>query len=173
MLAKNYKSILKIVSAYKNKLSTMGDEGFQLTPPIGGWSYSEVYSHIFDSSLLSLMAIQKCLDKEGEIKPTPFVAKLILFFGMLPPGKKYKVPSRLADRVKKISTTAAHQFITDFELQLAKIYPQIANADLKFKVQHPRLSYLNAKQWLRFIEVHFKHHLKQLQRIQNSFQQQA
>jgi hypothetical protein len=172
-LSKNYKSIFNIVASYKSKLSAMGDEGFQLTPPIGGWSYSEVYSHIFDSSLLSIMAIQKCLAKEGEIKPTPFAAKLILFFGMLPPGKRYKAPSRLADRVKKITITAAEQFITDFELQLAKIYPHIANADLKIKVKHPRLSYLNAKQWLRFIEVHLKHHLKQLQSIQNSFQQQA
>lgn len=171
--AKVHKSIINIVTAYKSKLSAMGDESFKLTPPIGGWSYSEVYSHIFDSSLLSLIAIQKCLAKEGEIKPTPFATKLILFFGMLPPGRKYKIPSRLADRVKKINIPAAQQFIIDFELQLAKICPQIPNADLKIKVKHPRLSYLNSKKWLQFIEIHLNHHLKQLQRIENSFQQQA
>jgi glycosyltransferase involved in cell wall biosynthesis len=32
--------------------------------------------------------------------------------------------------------------------------------------------YLNAKQWLRFIEIHLNHHLKQLNRIENSFLQQ-
>lgn len=166
---KVYKSIIKIVAAYQAKLTTIGEEEFTLTPPIGGWSYSEVYSHIFDASLLSLMALNNCINGEGEIKPTAFGAKVVLFFGALPPGKKYKVPTKLAERVKKISPMAAQQFITDFEMQLAKVYPQINAANQKIKTKHPRLGYLNAKQWLRFIEVHLNHHLKQLKRISNSF----
>lgn len=169
-VAKVYQSILKIINAYQLKLNKLDEEDFVLSPPIGGWSYSEVYSHIFDSSLLSLMALNNCIKEEGEKKPTIFGAKMILLFGTLPPGKKYKVPKRLAERVKKINLMAAQQFITDFELQLGKTYPQIDNANLKFKVKHPRLGYLNAKQWLRFIEIHLNHHLKQLKRIENSFE---
>ncbi|MFD0940634.1 DUF1569 domain-containing protein [Pedobacter boryungensis] len=170
---KVYQSIIKIVTDYKAKLANMNEEGFVIAPPIGGWTYSEVYSHIFDSSLLSLIALNNCIKGEGEIKPTYFTVKMILFFGALPPGKKYKVPKRLAERVKKINLMAAEQFIVDFELQLAKVYPLIGNADLKIKVQHPRLGYLNAKQWLKFIEIHLNHHLKQLARIEKSFQQSA
>jgi len=166
---KVYQSIIKTVAAYQAKLTAMGEEEFSLTPPIGGWSYSEVYSHIFDASLLSLIALSNCLNGDGEVKPTAFGAKVVLFFGALPPGKKYKVPAKLAERVKKISPMAAQQFITDFEMQLAKVYPQLGGAELKVKTKHPRLGYLNAKQWLRFIEVHLKHHLKQLNRISNSF----
>ncbi|TKC13031.1 DinB family protein [Pedobacter polaris] len=169
-IAKVHQSILKVVNAYQTKLSTKGEEDFVLTPPIGGWSYSEVYSHIFDSSLLSLMALNNCIKGEGEIKPTHFGTKAVLFFGALPPGKKYIVPKRLAERVKKINLMAAQQFIVDFELQLLKLYPLVNNANPKIKVKHPRLGYLNAKQWLRFIEVHLNHHLKQLKRIENSFQ---
>ncbi|RZL45986.1 MAG: hypothetical protein EOP00_16420 [Pedobacter sp.] len=169
---KVYQSILRIVNAYQAKLDTKGEEDFILTPPIGGWSYSEVYSHIFDASLLSLIALNNCIKGEGEIKPTHFGTKVVLFFGALPPGKKYKVPKRLVDRVKKINLMAAQQFITDFELQLLKIHPLIDNANPKIKTKHPRLGYLNAKQWLRFIEIHLKHHLKQLKRIENSFLQQ-
>lgn len=166
---KVYQSIIKIVNAYQAKLRTKGEEEFVLTPPIGGWSYSEVYSHIFDSSLLSLMALHNCITGDGKVKPTHFVTKMILFFGMLPPGKKYKVPKRLADRVKKINLMAAQQFITDFELQLIKLQATVDQANPKVKVKHPRLGYLNAKQWLRFIEIHLNHHLKQLARIENSF----
>jgi len=169
---KVYQSILKIVNAYQAKLDTKGEEDFTLTPPVSGWSYSEVYSHIFDSSLLSLMAMNNCVKGEGEIIPTHFGTKVVLFFGALPPGKKYKVPQRLAERVKKINLMAAQQFITDFELQLLKIYPLISDANSKIKTKHPRLGYLNAKQWLRFIEIHLNHHLKQLNRIENSFLQQ-
>jgi hypothetical protein len=166
-----YQSINKIIAAYKAKLAPMEDK-FTVTPSIGGWSYSEVYSHIFDASLLSLIALQNAAKGEGEKRATHFAVKLILFFGALPPGKKYVVPNRLKDRVKKINLMAAHQFITDFELQLAKIFPLLKEADLSTKVKHPRMGYLNAKQWLRFIEIHLKHHLKQINRIEKSFQQE-
>ena len=168
---KIYRSVLKIAEAYRQTLDRIGAVNFQTEPPIGGWSYSEVYSHIFDSSLLSLMALNNCIMGEGKKKPTAFVVKVILFFGSLPPGKKYKAPSKIASRVKKISIAAAQQFITDFELQLMQIYPKMKDADPKIKVKHPVIGYLNAKQWLRFIEIHLKHHLKQLKRIENSYKQ--
>ncbi len=167
--ARVYKSITKIVSAYKAKLATKSEDNFSITPLKGGWSYSEVYSHIFDSSLLSLMALNNCINGNGEQKPAHFATIMILFFGSLPPGKKYKVPKRLAERVKKINLMAAEQFITDFELQLLQALPQIKKADPKMRTKHPRLGYLNASQWLRFIEIHLDHHLKQLKRIEKSF----
>ena len=162
-------SLHHIIDAYKAKLSSYPEEIFEFTPPINGWSYSEVYSHIFDSSLLSLIALENSAKGKGENKPTHFVVKLILLLGSLPPAKKYKVPKRLVERVKKISKTEAMDFILEFEKALNDNYPLVANASENCKTKHPRLGYLNAKQWLRFIEIHLKHHLKQLVRIEKSF----
>lgn len=166
--AKIYQSILKIVEIYKVKLIDSSEKKFSKTPPEGGWSYSEVYSHIFDASLLSLIAINNCIKENGEVKPTHFMVKIILLFGSFPPNRKYKVPKRLLERVKKINLMAAQQLITDFELQLTKALPKIDGANPKIKTKHPKLGYLNAKQWLRFIEIHLNHHVKQLNRIENS-----
>ncbi len=165
--AKIKSSIYKIVYAYKSKLSIYAGDDFQKTPPISGWSYSEVYAHIFDSSLLSLIAIENCIKGKGEDQPTHFAVKLILFFGSFPPAKKYKVPKRLMDRVKKITKMEALNFINKFEQELAETYPKIVGTLKNIKTKHPRLGYLNAQQWLRFIEIH----LKQLNRIEKSFQQ--
>ncbi|WP_443936927.1 DinB family protein [Pedobacter sp. MW01-1-1] len=162
-------SIQQIVNAYKAKLAVYDTAIFCEQPPIGGWSYAEVYSHIFDASLLSLMALENCSKGKGEDKKTAFAVKLILFFGSLPRGKKLKVPARLMDRVKKISKLEADTFIADFEKRLAEVYPLIGKASKSSKTKHPRLGYLNAAQWLRFIEIHLNHHLKQLQRIEKSF----
>jgi hypothetical protein len=164
-----YKSIIKIVAAYKVKLAAIGEDDFKLTPPMGGWSYSEVYVHIFDSSLLSLMALSNAASGKGTNEKTHLAVKLILFFGSLPPGKRYQVPNRLKDRVKKVSLTEAQQMVQAFELELENVYPLIKNANASIKVKHPRLGFLNAEQWLRFIEVHLKHHLKQIKRIEKSF----
>lgn len=168
-IEKIYQSILTTAEAYRQKLDLLGPANFQIEPPIGGWSYSEVYSHIFDSSLLSIMALNNCIKGDGKVKSTAFIVKAILFFGSFPPGRKFKAPAKIAIRVKKISVSAAQQFITDFELQLAQAYLKIKNADTKIKVKHPVIGYLNAKQWLRFIQIHLDHHYKQLKRIENSF----
>jgi hypothetical protein len=167
--AKVFSSIHNLTEAYRTKLNTYSDAAFQLTPPIGGWSYSEVYSHIFDSSILSLQAMDKCLDGIGKNHPTAFVVQLILFFGFLPPGVKYKVPKALESRVKVISRTEARDMIQNFAQHLELDYKKLTRARIDIKTAHPRLGYLNANQWLRFIEIHLKHHLKQLKRIEKSF----
>ena len=165
---KIYKSILRTTAAYEAMLDGFDPEGFQVAPPIGGWSYSEVYCHIFDASLLSMVAINECVSREGRVKPTVFLVKAILFMGVLPPGVKYRVPPKLAGRVRKIDIATARQFIIDFKLQLTATEPKLRKADPKIKVKHPVMGYLNAVQWLRFAEIHLEHHFKQLNRIKNS-----
>jgi hypothetical protein len=162
-----YSSLHKIADAYRLKLTSIPDVQFKQTPPVGGWSYSEVYSHIWDASLLSLEPIKNCIKGVGKNEPTKLIPRLILFFGSLPPGR-YKVPKRIESRVKKITKRDAEELIDQFLIELEIDYNQIVNASPEIKNQHPRLGYFNASQWLRFIEIHLKHHYKQLQRIEKS-----
>jgi len=162
-------SLQHIAALYQEKLATIPDHEFQKTPHIGGWSYSEVYSHIWDASLLSLQAMENTWTGKGEFESTAFLVKAILFYGAFPPAKKYKVPKRMESRVKVISKQEAAAFISQFLKQLEKDIPDIYTADPALKTAHPRLGYLNARQWLRFIEIHLKHHLKQIKRIEKTF----
>jgi len=164
-----FRSIHQVTAAYQNKLAQADERRFQVSPPTGGWSYSEVYSHIFDLSLLSLQQLDKCLNGIGEARKTPFITKLILFFGCFPPAMKFKVPKSLESRVKKISKAEAQHLISQFLTELETYKPRIAQAHPEIKASHPRLGSLNASQWLRFIEIHLKHHLKQLERIDKRF----
>ena len=168
-LSGDYKWIQSITEKYKLKLTSISDEQWQRTPPIGGWSYSEVYFHIFDSSILTNQTMLDSAAGNGENKPTHFMVKMILFTGMLPPGKKFKAPKRLAERLKKISKTEALELIEDFLRQLEAGFPNLKHASSIVKTLHPRMGYFNAFQWLRFMGIHLNHHLKQLNRIEKSF----
>ena len=42
---------------------------------------------------------------------------------------------------------------------------QISNSMFKGKTKHPGLNYFNANEWLQFAEMHFRHHLRQNNRI--------
>lgn len=166
---KTLNSIQEITNAYRRFLEQTPEAKFDLTPPIGGWSYSEVYNHIFDLSILALQAIDQCLSPQARQAKTPLITRAILFFGSFPPAMKFKVPKQLASRVKKVNKQNAVKMIQEFEDKL-QAYPKIIKqADPLLKSAHPRLGYLNAQQWIRFIEIHLNHHLKQLKRIDKSF----
>ena len=165
----DYKWIQHIVEQYQLKLQKIDDSLWHTTPPINGWSYSEVYFHIFDASMLSLLQLISSAEGKGKVKPTAFVVKLILFAGMLPPGKKFVAPKTLTDRLKQLTKEELSLMINEFLKELSLALPKILKADLTIKTPHPKMGYLNAGHWLRFIAIHLNHHLKQLNRIEKSF----
>jgi hypothetical protein len=168
-VAQVFTSIQKITFAYKQRLAQVPEQNFGQSPPKGGWSYSEVYQHIFDLSVLTLGELDKCLAGEGKKKNTHWITILILFFGQFPPIMQLKVPKALAPRVKKITKEEASEMINTFLVKLQPYGKRLEQTPTSMKTPHPRLGFLNAKQWLRFIEIHLKHHLKQLNRIDKSF----
>ncbi|WP_026897717.1 DinB family protein [Daejeonella oryzae] len=163
------RSILKSVDEYSKLLESISEEDFQRSPE-EGWSYSEVYSHIFQANLVSLVAAEKCINGTGEKtdKRIHWIPRAILFFGRFPPGK-FKAPERIAAMVAKIDKEQARNLIVKFKTRLAEISPRIDKALANVKVVHPRLGLLNARQWFRFVEIHTRHHQKQLVRIQMMF----
>lgn len=162
----HYKSFMKAVEQYETLLTGVSEEMFTQSPSDGGWSYSETFSHIFQSNLTSLIAVEKCLIGTGIFseKKTPWQVSLILFFGRLPPGK-FKAPAQIASMVKKLSREEAANLIIKFKNRALELKSKVDQADKNQKVKHPRLGLLNARQWFRFIEIHTIHHTRQLNRI--------
>lgn len=163
-----YNSLSRAAEDYEKLLQGISEEVFTQSPLGGGWSYSETFSHIFQSNLASLIAIEKCFLGTGIINRnrTHWRVWAILFFGRFPPGK-LKAPERIASMVKLISREEAANLIVKFRSRLADVQTKVLKADPHQKIKHPRLGLLNARQWLRFIEVHTVHHTHQLRRIKS------
>lgn len=159
-------AIKAITDQYKKFLDTISETEFQETPPDGGWSYSEVYSHVFQSNLGCLIAIEKCILGTGTKTKVRihWMAWLVLFLETFPPGK-LKAPEKLAAMVKKITKEEARNLIVKFNQRLDDIVPRLNRAAVNCKVKHARLGLLNAPQWLKFVKVHSRHHIRQLDRI--------
>nr|MBC7613111.1 DinB family protein [Pseudopedobacter sp.] len=160
------------IKFYEEFLKTVSEEAFVKNPAQGIWSYSEVYSHILSANHMSLIALEKCLNKTTEIKARKphWKVRLILFFGRFPPGK-FKAPAQIAATVKKISIEEASNLIIKFKKKLDTLLTDFKKFDPKYKVKHPRLGFLDAKSWLRFIFIHTKHHQKQITRISKMLHQ--
>lgn len=167
----HFAAIIRAVKEYESLLAEVTEETFTQKPADGGWSYSETFSHIFQANLASLFAIEKCSLGTGILsdKPTHWKVRAILFFGRFPPGK-FKAPEQIVSMVKTLSKEEAANLIVKFKSRLTELKAKVEKADKYQKVKHPRLGLLNAKQWFRFVEIHTKHHVKQLWRIKKGLQ---
>lgn len=167
-----YTAIINALDDYRAQLDLIPDEQWNVTPPGGGWSFAEVYSHILQATLGSSIAAEKCSQSSCKLTlkgPTLF-GRILLLFGKFPPVK-VKVPSTAPDRlsVSKISKEEARNLLIKCRKRMDTILPLVYKASRRARIHHPRLGMLNARQWLRFMRIHLTHHLKQLQRIKNKF----
>lgn len=169
-VASNKNKLIKSLRFYEEFLKTIDEAIFTATPPSGGWSYAEVYSHITNVNYISAIAAEKCLSKVAEIKTRKpdWRVRLILFLGKFPPGK-IKAPEAVEESTKKISKEEAANLLIKIYKKIEALNPQFENFDANYKIKHPRLGYLNAKHWLRFMVVHTNHHKKQIIRIHKDF----
>ena len=168
-LQSQHRSLLNCVENYSVFLETLTEEEFQQSPADGVWSYSEVYSHVFQANLGSLIAAERCINGTAERRSERihWLAGLILFAGFFPPGR-IKAPASIAAMVKKISREETRNLIVKFHSRLAQVAPAVSKASPERKIRHPRLGLLNATQWFRFMQIHTRHHEKQLQRIRSA-----
>ncbi|KHJ39092.1 DinB superfamily protein [Pedobacter glucosidilyticus] len=159
----NFKSLHKLLDYYLAYLKTIHEDDFFAKPQANVWSVSEVYSHVIWVNKTAAIATENCLNRTAHIKTNKpdWRVRLILFFGVFPPGK-IKAPEAVAAKVERISLEDAANQIISLKRKLPALEADFKNFDTHYKIKHPRLGYLDAKNWLRFMVVHTKHHIKQL-----------
>lgn len=171
---RNYEQLVNTLHEYKRRLTGYSEERFQQQPSEGQWSPSQVYAHILTADRLSLKAVVRCANGKGqEVSDGPgFAGRLLLMTGHFPKGRK--APSSLAERTPHLESIHEASELTDIVLSdLHKAYQLNASFKKGQKMPHPVLGYLNAFEWIRFITIHTRHHLKQLDRIDSSFMQRG
>ena len=166
------KQIEAVLDIYRSRLDTIPDDLFTVTPPGGGWSYAEVYSHIMQANIGSSFALEKCTSSNciPTSKGRTLLGLFVFSFGRLPPVKG-KVPKELEKRIpaSKISKEDAKNLLIKCRKRINDVAPLIHDSSKYARIRHARLGMLNARQWFKFILMHSEHHLKQLDRIQKKF----
>jgi len=171
-IAKERKAIDAALDDYRAQLDTIPDERFTETPPDGGWSYAEVYSHILQATLGSSIALERCAHNTcpPTTKGLTPLGQLMMFMGRFPPVR-VKVPEAVAAKIPaaKLSKEDAKNLIIKCRKRIDDTAPLVKQSSSISRYKHARLGMLNAKQWFKFIRIHLKHHLKQLKRIAKKF----
>jgi hypothetical protein len=171
-IAEERRAIDAALDNYRNQLDTIPDELFDVTPPGGGWSFAEVYSHILQATIGSTIAAERCANGtcEATQQGISLLGRLVLFFRRFPPVK-VKTPAAEAARMKivKMTKEEARNLLVKCRSRIDTITPHINGASAHSRFKHSRFGMMNAGQWYKFILVHLKHHLKQLERVKKKF----
>jgi hypothetical protein len=162
-LAHNKPKLLKSLDFYLQFLKGVSAEDFEKSPAYGVWSLGQVYSHIIGANIMSHIALEKCLIKTADIKTRKphWKVRLILFLGKFPPGK-IKAPAAIAEAVKSYTKEEASNQLIRLIKKVNEYDYNSKTLDLNYKMKHPRLGYLDAASWFRFMLIHTNHHIKQV-----------
>lgn len=159
----------KTLRAYIEKLENYSDEKFLQIPNDSTWSLGQVYVHVLlGNEHFFLKQADNCLNKvdtkRGRGKK--FGGKVVFIINGFP-NFKFKMPKSVEVAPRQPENIGDIRVKLDKALDLFKdIESRLHEFDKEEKTKHPAFGYLNAKEWVRMSEMHFRHHLRQLERIE-------
>lgn len=165
-MANTYNKLSTVLEEYSNRLNKYTEETFLKKSKEDVWCPAEVYAHILSANRLTIKGMHKALAGEATLDNggLSWKTKLIFLMGRIPAGRK--VPEVIKKRTPIYSSKIeAEEALRALKVELAEIWDKRASWTVDQKLKHPALGLLNNTQWMKFLLIHSKHHIKQLDRI--------
>ncbi|WP_339166812.1 DinB family protein [Paenibacillus sp. FSL R5-0341] len=164
------KSLETTVERYLAELNKLDMDSLLEKQSEEEWSIGQMYVHLIQSALfLHLHNVEKCLSsgdstlnsdeektelgrqvfKLGQFPPIPVKVPASPQYTPQPPESKDSLIDGLHMVVERMRSTE----------------PLVYQASVNNKIYHPRLGALNAQEWFLLIEMHYRHHFLQLDRL--------
>ena len=159
-------------AAWREALERRTDACFQKARE--GWTLGQVCDHVTRASGIFLDGAEALARGEGERRGGNLMS--FLFFGVfrgLPPGR-FKVPTNLPEKFQVLAKPepmerdAAREAFEALAKRTDAVCATIGAADEKLRSKHPAAGWLTATQWYQLAEMHARHHLRQLKRIEKA-----
>ncbi|KAA2243323.1 DinB family protein [Chitinophaga agrisoli] len=134
-------------------------------PREGSWSLGQVYRHIIDDTNYQveqmLAAAASTANSEGEMRPdgqAMFLRNSFPDIMIEGPATGSYIPQPADKVILRQELLAIRKTVNDLH----------TSTDLNAaagKTEHPGFRFFSALEWLQFVEMHMRHHLRQKQRI--------
>lgn len=134
-------------------------------PAQNSWSLGQVCIHLIDSTNYFLEQITICLSNNENAKEEMAANAKTIFFNNEFPNDLIEGPSSNNETLQPNSKEEILSAFAKIKETFMYSEAQISNSVFNGKTKHPGLNYFNAKEWLQFAEMHFRHHLRQSNRI--------
>lgn len=164
-MEKNIQAMQDTTATWLNALEQYSEEQFAAKPHETAWSIGQVYAHLLGGTeRFFISKMRECLDDpKDEDKEPNERAKYILEHNVIPPIRIKGNPNAPQPSQKTIAETRS-----DFEAlrpKLDEIGNEIGLSTSQGRAEHPAFGFMNAVEWYRYCEMHFRHHFHQKERL--------
>ncbi|MNI57808.1 DinB superfamily protein [compost metagenome] len=168
----------EITNYYLHELSDFTIEQLKSQPSEQEWSLGQMYLHLINTALnMQLRNIDHCLtESENSVVSTRVKTEAgqeIFDQGGFPPVRIQVPPSPQYTPGQPESKEQLIQGLNDVMRRMQEIEPMIEKASLQYTAAHPRLGGLTAKEWFLLVEMHYRHHLQQKDRLKEYVENMA
>ncbi len=164
VILKNFNSTF---ATWEKELNNYSLEQLCKKPNPESWSLGEPYIHLMGQTLYyNIEQIKICIStNENENGEKSAEGKEVFLHNSFP-DQKIKAPSPEFETVHQPnSIEEIREALSHIKNLMTELESKIEKSPFKGKTKHPGLHYLNAGEWYQFIEMHFRHHLRQKERI--------
>ncbi|EFM12496.1 conserved hypothetical protein [Paenibacillus curdlanolyticus YK9] len=151
-----------LIAIYQNGLHKYSMEQLRSIPEPGVWSLGQMYDHVILTALDYLDQVENCssANEEQSLGKTE-AGEHILRQGGFPPIK-IKLPN--GPENSPSNTETKEELLRGFDLIIHRMEQWETKLDAinpNYKIQHGGFGWLNAREWFGLIDMHFRHHLRQ------------
>lgn len=161
---------MNVIETYITKLQTYIYKQFIFKPSSTEWSIGQVYDHCIVVALEYCDAAEDCLAGKGELQTgkTKFGEELFERGGF--PPIKITLPDEMNQAPDNSYTR--EELVIQLETLTQRIEAlkgQIELAQPTLAVRHGGFGWLTAAEWLALVDMHFTHHLRQLNTLETNW----
>lgn len=140
-------------------------------PDVESWSMGQVYRHLIDDTRFYMDQIRICLSNDDHKDESASPAAKKMFGDHTFPDLRLKGPDTNPGPAQPENREALLQDMVRLKNEMKQLEELIPQSPFQGKTQHPGFHYFSAYEWLKFAEMHLRHHLKQKARIDQFLQQ--
>jgi hypothetical protein len=162
----------EISNYYVEQLNGFSMEQLKRKPSENEWSIGQVYVHLKNTALfMQLRNVELCLaaasDSAAQEGSKTEVGEAIFNQGGFPPIQVHVPPSPQYTPQQPDSKDELYKGLKTVLQRMEELAPSIDGLSLKHTASHPRFGSLNAKEWFELVEMHYRHHVHQMNRLKN------
>ena len=136
-------------------------------PLQNSWSLGQVCIHLVDSTNFFLEQVTICISNNKNATEEMTESAKTMFFNNEFPNDLIEGPLSNKNTRQPNSKEEILSSLAKIKETIMYCETQISISNFYGKTKHPGLNYFNAIEWLQFIEMHFRHHLRQRDRIRS------
>lgn len=158
----------RTIDIWLNELNSYTLNQLLLKPDGKSWSLGQLYNHIVEeTNWYNGQILIALTDKENSKVATLERTRILMNRGSFE-NKLFKGDPSIAENMEQPKS------VEDIKLDLEKLktstnqlFSKVNKTSINGKSEHPGMGFMNCSEWLRYSEMHMRHHLKQKARIDN------